>query len=304
MSSKIVLVTGAFGQVGKRCTEILLNRGRTVVAMDVRSDRSAAAAADLAATSHAGKLIPKYTDLTDAQAVAAVVEHHRPDAIVHLAAIVSPPSYRNPRLARRVNVDGTRHLAEAARALSDPPLFVFASSAAVYGSRNPYRQPERITGDTPVNPIDQYGEDKVMAEAVITKSNLPHAILRLGGVLSPDASANVDGDYLLLVRATPADALVSVAVFSQSVANRRRDAFGPVVQRGRQAHHVEGPERAVAQREDLTRQRPAGDHQRAPESPAAVPPAPRGYRSRVSAGSPHTPESRKSPPRPSAGRAR
>ena len=52
MSSQIVLVTGAFGQVGTRCTEILLDRGHTVIAMDVRSDRSAAAAASLAATSH------------------------------------------------------------------------------------------------------------------------------------------------------------------------------------------------------------------------------------------------------------
>jgi nucleoside-diphosphate-sugar epimerase len=205
MSSQIVLVTGAFGQVGKRCTEILLRRGRTVIAIDVRSEHSAAVAAELAATSHAGNLIPEYTDLTDADAIAAAMERHRPDAIVHLAAIVSPPSYRNPGLARKVNVDGTRHLVQAAQALSDPPLFVFASSAAVYGSRNPYRQPERITGDTPVNPIDQYGEDKVRAEAIIAESGLPYTILRLGGVISPDGQAILDSDYLLLVRATPVD---------------------------------------------------------------------------------------------------
>ena len=186
MNSQTVLVTGAFGQVGKRCTEILLSRGRTVIAMDVPATVLRPPPRTWPQRRITGKLIPEYTDLTDTDAVAAVVERHRPDAIVHLAAIVSPPSYRNPRLARKVNVDGTRHLVEAARALSDPPLFVFASSAAVYGSRNPNRQPERITGDTPVNPIDQYGEDKVIAEAVITKSGLPHAILRLGGVFSPD----------------------------------------------------------------------------------------------------------------------
>lgn len=205
MSSQIVLVTGAFGQVGKRCTEILLRRGRTVIAIDVHSNSSAATASGLAATPGLGKLIPEYTDLTDADAVAAVVKRHRPDAIVHLAAIVSPPSYRNPRLARKVNVDGTRNLVTAAQALPDPPLIVFASSAAVYGSRNPYRYPERITGDTPVNPIDQYGEDKVLAEALIAGSGLPYAVLRLGGVVSPDAQTNLDGDYLLLARATPAD---------------------------------------------------------------------------------------------------
>ncbi|ETZ98984.1 NAD dependent epimerase/dehydratase family protein [Mycobacterium kansasii 824] len=82
---------------------------------------------------------------------------------------------------------------------------MFASSAAVYGSRNPHRQPERITAATPVNPIDQYGQDKVLAEAALTQSGLPYAILRLGGVISPDGSANLDADYLLLVRATPTD---------------------------------------------------------------------------------------------------
>ena len=117
----------------------------------------------------------------------------------------SPPSYRNPRLARRINVEGTTNLVRAAESLSVPPLFVFASSAAVYGSRNPYRYPERITAQTPVNPIDQYGEDKVLAEAVIKGSALPYALLRLGGIISPDGAANLDSNYLLLMRATPGD---------------------------------------------------------------------------------------------------
>ncbi|KZS59943.1 NAD-dependent epimerase/dehydratase family protein [Mycobacterium ostraviense] len=203
MSPQTVLVTGAFGQIGKRCTEILLRRGRTVVAVDVRSDRAAAAAAALAG--EFPTLVPEFTDLTDAGAVAAAVARHRPTAIVHLAAILSPPSYRDPRLARKVNVEGTRNLVRAAQSCSERPLFVFASSAAVYGSRNPHRQPERITAATPVNPIDQYGQDKVLAEAAVRQSGLPYALLRLGGVISPDGSANLDADYLLLVRATPTD---------------------------------------------------------------------------------------------------
>ena len=205
MNSESVLITGAFGQLGKLCTEILLRRGHTVIGVDLHSDSSVAAAAALTDTPQLGRLIPEFTDLTDADAVAGVVGRHHPAAIVHLAAIVSPPSYRNPRLARRVNVGGTRNLVTAAQPLSDPPLIVFASSAAVYGSRNPIRRPERITGDTPVNPIDQYGEDKVMAETVIADSGLPHAVLRLAGIVSPDGAGNLDADYLLLVRATPAD---------------------------------------------------------------------------------------------------
>ncbi|QLL06771.1 NAD-dependent epimerase/dehydratase family protein [Mycobacterium vicinigordonae] len=200
--SPTTLVTGAFGQVGTRCAEILLRRGHTVIAVDLPNDDAAEKLAQLATS---GTLVTEYTDLTDADAVTGVVRQHRPDAIVHLAAIVSPPSYRNPRLARKVNVEGTRNLVTAAQSCTDPAFFIFASSAAVYGSRNPNRYPERITGATPVNPIDQYGEDKVLAEAVITESGLPHAILRLAAIVSPDGAANFDGDYLALVRATPVD---------------------------------------------------------------------------------------------------
>jgi nucleoside-diphosphate-sugar epimerase len=205
MSVTTVLVTGAFGQVGKRATEILLSRGQTVVALDLHNDKSLATARNLSDRAHPGTLVPVFADLLDGAAVRELVAEHRPGAIVHLAAILAPSSYRNPRLARKVNVEGTRNLVEAAQALGEPPLFLLASSASVYGSVNPYHYPERITAQTPVNPIDQYGQDKVLAEAVIADSGLPHAVLRLGGVISPDGASNLDRDYLLLMRATPCD---------------------------------------------------------------------------------------------------
>lgn len=235
MSDQTVLVTGAFGQVGRRCCEILLRRGRTVIAVDLANDNSAATAASLMEAGHPGTLITEHTDLTDAAAVAGVMGRHRPGAIVHLAAVVAPPSYRNPELARKVNVGGTRNLVTAAQALSDPPLFVFASSAAVYGSRNPNRQPERITADTPVNPIDQYGEDKVLAEAVITESGLPYTILRLAAIVSPDGAASFDGDYLVLVRSTPVDNRMhatdarDVALAFANAVDRRETVAGKVL---------------------------------------------------------------------------
>ncbi|GAA4536207.1 NAD-dependent epimerase/dehydratase family protein [Mycobacterium paraffinicum] len=205
MTASTVLVTGAFGQVGKRCTQILLERGRTVIAMDLRNDNTVAVEKELAAGRQPGALIPAYTDLLDAEAVRELVAAHRPAVVVHLAAIVSPLSYRRPALARKVNVGGTENLLAACAALPRPPLFLMASSAAVYGSRNPYRQPERITPDTPVNPIDQYGQDKVLAEAAIRASGLPFALFRLGGVISPDTHTTVNGDSLLLMRSMPGD---------------------------------------------------------------------------------------------------
>ncbi len=140
-----VLVTGAFGQVGSRCAEILLDRRRTVIALDLRNDATVAAADRLASRAGAGALVPAFVDLLDADSIAALLAEHQPQAIVHLAAILAPASYRNPRLARKVNVGGTRNLVQGALALPGRPLFVYASSASVYGSRNPVHHPERIT---------------------------------------------------------------------------------------------------------------------------------------------------------------
>jgi nucleoside-diphosphate-sugar epimerase len=187
---------------------------------------------------HPGRLTTVYADLLDAAVIGNLIAEHEPSAIIHLAGMYSPPSYRNPRLARRINVEGTTNLVRAAESLSVPPLLVLASSAAVYGSRNPYRYPERITAQTPVDPIDQYGEDKVLAEAVIEGSALPYALLRLGGIISPDGAANLDTNYLLLMRATPGDNRLHT-VDARDVAL----AFANAVDRG---HTIDGKALLIA----------------------------------------------------------
>ncbi len=224
---KTVLVTGAAGQVGKRLTEILLDRDRRVVALDLDTRENIAGVVALApASGQPGELMPSFVDLVDPEAVRAVFALHQPEAVIHLAAVVSPPCYRDPQHARRVNVDGTANLVAAALEMASPPIFVQASSSAVYGSRNPYRKLGRITAETPVNPIDCYGEDKVAAERIVTGSGLPSAVLRIGGIISPDALARTGPDYLVLIRATPRDNRVHM-VDARDVAL----AFGNAVDR-------------------------------------------------------------------------
>ncbi len=204
MTPTTVLVTGAFGQVGRRLTTLLLDRGRTVVALDVRNETTEATAATLVPVHGSpGTLVTAFVDLLDAESVRTLVAEHRPEVIVHLAAILAPTCYRNPAMARRVNVEGTTNLVEAAKALAEPPTFIECSSSAVYGSRNPFRHADRLTADTPVNPIDCYGEDKVASERIVTGSGLPHATLRLGGVMSPDMIQGPSDP--IVARAVPRD---------------------------------------------------------------------------------------------------
>ncbi len=228
-----VLVTGAMGQVGALLTALLLERGRTVIAVDLRSKTTETAARTLAAATAPGRFRAEYADITSAEAVRAVVGAHVPEAVVHLAAIVSPPCYRNPELAHRVNVDGTRHLADAARSLPRPPSFILASSAGVYGSRNPYSHPDRINPGTPANPVECYGRDKIAAEEIVARSGLRHATLRLAGVASPSAPSGPD--YLVLARAIPRDNRVhmvdarDVALAFANAADRIDDVTGKVL---------------------------------------------------------------------------
>jgi nucleoside-diphosphate-sugar epimerase len=205
-TNNTILVTGAMGLLGKRVTELLLSRKHTVVALDLGTEATMAVVEQLRPLpGQPGELVPAFVDLLDAVALRELVAGHQPAAIVHLAAIVSPPCYSNPTFARRVNVEGTANLVDAAKALANPPMFIEASSAAVYGSRNPYRNTGRVSGRTPVNPVDCYGEDKVAAEDIVAASGLLHATLRIGGIVSPDTLQTAGPDHMVLMRATPRD---------------------------------------------------------------------------------------------------
>ncbi len=196
-----VLVTGGFGLVGSQTVERLTTDGRRVVVADL----------DTPANRKKSKALPggadvRWADLTDAAAVDRLVSEVSPSAIVHLAAVIPPPLYRNPKLARRVNVDATMALVRAAEAQPRPPRFVQASSNAVYGSRNPHHVTGIATAHTPTRAIDIYSGTKLEAEEFVRASSLEWVVLRLGAVLSPDLSAlPLTADGIFIESALPTD---------------------------------------------------------------------------------------------------
>jgi nucleoside-diphosphate-sugar epimerase len=198
--SEAVLVTGAFGLVGSATVRQLLADGRHVVAtdLDVPANRKQAAA-----------LLPatdvRWADLTDPDAVDALVRAVSPAAIIHLAAIIPPVCYARPALARRVNIDATGLLVNAAAALPAPPRFVQASSVAAYGARNPHRVTEVLTADTPLRPSDNYGAHKGEAEQLVRDSGLDWVVLRLGGVLTAEPRLDLDLDTMYFEASLPTD---------------------------------------------------------------------------------------------------
>jgi nucleoside-diphosphate-sugar epimerase len=199
--SDTVLVTGGFGLVGSATVKRLAADGRRVVAADLDTPANRKGAAKLPAGAEF-----RWADLTDADQVQRLVSEVSPTAIIHLAAIIPPAIYRNPTLARRVNVDATATLVGVAEAQPTPPRFVHASSNAVFGVRNPHRAIAPLTADDPMRPSDLYSAHKAAAEEIVRSSSLEWVVLRFGGVLSTDLSAfPLTADTLFFESALPTD---------------------------------------------------------------------------------------------------
>jgi nucleoside-diphosphate-sugar epimerase len=179
-----VLVTGAYGSVGRPVVERLVADGFRVIATAHRTVKPALPSA----------VDVRSVDLTKPDEVGALVAEVSPSAIVHLAAVIPPMCYANRALARAVNVDATAALVRAAAAQPSAPRFVQASSMAVYGARNPHRYTELLTPDTPPLASDLYGRHKLAAENIVRSSHLEWAILRLSGVFSLDPLVDY-GDF-------------------------------------------------------------------------------------------------------------
>jgi nucleoside-diphosphate-sugar epimerase len=82
------------------------------------------------------------------------------DAVVCLAALSNDPlGDLSPAATYSVNVDGTLHLARAAKQ-AGVPRFLFSSSCSLYGAAGS----AAVAEDAELNPVTPYGESKVVAE--------------------------------------------------------------------------------------------------------------------------------------------
>jgi nucleoside-diphosphate-sugar epimerase len=182
-----ILITGAAGMIGRKLTERLVMQRmlgnepvERLTLVDVVaparpagfSDHTKARAADLNEPGVAEKAVSE-----------------RPDVIFHLAGVVSGEAELDMDKGYRVNLDGSRALLEAIRAVGDGyrPRLVFSSSMAVFGA--PF--PQAIPDDFHLTPLTSYGTQKAMVELMLadytrrgildgTAIRLPSIVVRPG----------------------------------------------------------------------------------------------------------------------------
>lgn len=147
-----ILVTGADGFVGRTLVKMLLESKSLGVSSLQLLDQHFKTA---------------YTDarvriLTGDFSISKALEQPL-DVVFHLASIPGGASESDYDLGRRVNLEGTLALFEALRAQAKPPVVVFASTIAVYGSP----LPALVNADTPSKPNSSYGTQKLIGELLL-----------------------------------------------------------------------------------------------------------------------------------------
>ncbi len=160
MSARHILVTGGAGYIGSLLTSELLRGNYRVTVLD----SLLFGGESLIPFLHHPNFHFVKTDVTEPRAVKDALKAgwQKPDAIVHLAAIVGFPACQavGKQVAWRYNVDATKMVFDQAVDLG-VERFVFSSTYSNYGL-SPDGKP--VTEESPLNPQSIYAETKIAAE--------------------------------------------------------------------------------------------------------------------------------------------
>jgi dTDP-4-dehydrorhamnose reductase len=150
-SNAPVLVVGASGTLGRQLLADMPNAIGTT-----RSDRER----------------NLKMEITDEDQVRRVIGDVLPSCVINTAAMTSVDGCeRDPATARKVHVDGTRHLVGACEAHG--ARFIHLSTNYVFdGAAGPYREHDST------NPLSVYGRSKLESEPLVLSSSSPGIVVR------------------------------------------------------------------------------------------------------------------------------
>jgi dTDP-4-dehydrorhamnose reductase len=112
-------------------------------------------------------------DLSDVAVLEKIITETAPEIIIHTAAISAPNRCQDePALSRRINVEAPANIARICK--KNKIKLVFTSSDQVFnGKEAPY------TEQSPVSPVNTYGEQKAEAERLILELCPEAAVCRM-----------------------------------------------------------------------------------------------------------------------------
>lgn len=162
---KKVFITGVCGYLGDAVVQELLEAGNYVYGIDNLTFGGTYL--------REHELFDFYNiDVRDKDAVFSILDEIKPDAIIHLAAIVGDVACAvNPNKTKSINVDSTEYIARYCK--DNNIRMVFASTCSVFGASNDVLVEESKTG-----PLSLYAATKLIAEDFI--KDVKGFIFRMG----------------------------------------------------------------------------------------------------------------------------
>jgi UDP-glucose 4-epimerase len=156
-----ILLTGAAGFIGSHTAEQLVFSGHDVLALD---DLSTGSLANLETIINHERFEFTEGDVLDRDLVDSLCMSFKPDAIIHLAGLVSVVvAQEDTGKNFQLNLEATQVVAENARK-NGIRRVVFASSASVYGD---IAEP-LVYENCPTRPIGMYGAAKLASENLLS----------------------------------------------------------------------------------------------------------------------------------------
>lgn len=158
-----VFVTGAAGQLGHDVMAELISRGHAAVGSDVVE---------------AEGILP--LDITDEAAVQRVLSGVQPDAVIHCAAwtaVDAAEDEENRAAVYAINADGTRHIANACRALDCKLLYLSTDYVFDGQGEEPW-----AADCTDFAPLSVYGQSKLDGENAVRETLEKYFIVRIAWV--------------------------------------------------------------------------------------------------------------------------
>ncbi|HII85942.1 TPA: NAD(P)-dependent oxidoreductase [Candidatus Bathyarchaeota archaeon] len=170
-----ILVTGAFGNIGKAVIEEANRRGHEIIVFDIENKKT---------RKDARRYRKKvrsvfFGDIRNFEDVKKAVQEC--DTVIHLAAIIPPISKRQRELTMDVNYGGTVNLNNAIKETKRMIPLVFTSSASVMGPSQ--LQNRLVDRNDPLVVTGNYEESKIKSEEFLKKNAENYLVFRLAGVL-------------------------------------------------------------------------------------------------------------------------
>ncbi len=184
-----ILITGAFGNIGKAVLEEAYKRNHEIVVFEVENKKTRKAA-----RKYRKKATVIFGDIRNIEDAKNAIR--QAEAVIHLAAIIPPASKKHRDLTMDVNYGGTVNLINAIKDANRSIPFVFTSSASVMGPTQ--LQDRLVSRHDPLVVTGNYEESKIKCEAYLKENADNYLIFRLAGVLSPFSATSFMGSFFLL----------------------------------------------------------------------------------------------------------